>query len=244
VRRVAAVLAMSLAVGAFAQRAGDALAIPRFSSVTPGSALPGGWRVVTLPRIAPAQVAIDLADGAGVLRVHAEASAGTAAHAFAPPRDPHARLAWRWKVDRVLDRADLATRAGDDFAARVYVFFDVPAEELPWRDRVKLALARLLHGADVPSAGICYVWDNAHPAGTIAPNPYAPQVRTFVLRNRGDALAWHDESRDLQADFRAAFPERGRQVPRVTGLAAGNDTDQTGERATAWFGDFTWSVLP
>jgi hypothetical protein len=27
-------------------------------------------------------------------------------------------------------------------------------------------------------------------------------------------------------------------VPRVTGIAIGNDTDQTGESATAWFGDF------
>jgi hypothetical protein len=27
-------------------------------------------------------------------------------------------------------------------------------------------------------------------------------------------------------------------VPRVTGIAVGNDTDQTGETVTAWFGDF------
>jgi hypothetical protein len=30
----------------------------------------------------------------------------------------------------------------------------------------------------------------------------------------------------------------------VTGIAAGNDTDQTGEAVTAWFGDFTLGARP
>lgn len=30
----------------------------------------------------------------------------------------------------------------------------------------------------------------------------------------------------------------GREAPAINGIAAGNDTDQTGERATAWFSDF------
>jgi hypothetical protein len=40
----------------------------------------------------------------------------------------------------------------------------------------------------------------------------------------------------VAADFRAAF---GADValPPVSGIALGNDTDQTGEAVTAWFGD-------
>jgi hypothetical protein len=30
----------------------------------------------------------------------------------------------------------------------------------------------------------------------------------------------------------------------VTGIAAGNDTDQTGESVTAWFADFTLAARP
>jgi hypothetical protein len=52
-----------------------------------------------------------------------------------------------------------------------------------------------------------------------------------------------EERRDLEADFRAAFGSReGKAPPPVTGIAAGNDTDQTGESVTAWFGDFLLGV--
>jgi hypothetical protein len=38
----------------------------------------------------------------------------------------------------------------------------------------------------------------------------------------------------VAADFRAAF---GVDPPAITGVAVGNDTDNTGERMTTWFGD-------
>jgi hypothetical protein len=60
-------------------------------------------------------------------------------------------------------------------------------------------------------------------------------VRIVVLRNAGDAGKWVDERRDVGADFREAF---GRAAPRMSGIAAGSDTDQTHETVTSWFGDF------
>jgi len=216
-----------------------------FSSAAPGPALPAGWRTLTLPRITPARIELAADGGATVLRVESRAAGGTAAHALDLDSASGPKLAWRWKVDRVVAGADLARREGDDFAARVYVFFDVPDEELAFGERVKLKVARLVHGGDVPSAGICYVWDNTHAVGTIAPNPYAPHIRTFVLRSgAASAGRWAEERRDLAADFRAAFPGRSAPVPRVTGIAAGNDTDQTGEAAIAWFGDFRVETAP
>jgi hypothetical protein len=232
-RRVVAALAF-VSAGAFA-----ADAIPAFSSAAPGAALPPGWRIVTLPRVAPAAIGLVDEGGTTVLRVASHGSAGSAAHALDLDPATHPRLAWRWKVANVVTHANLARRDGDDFAARVYVFFDVPEAELPWWERAKLRLARLIHGPDVPAAGLCYVWDNTHAPGTIAPNPYVPHIRTFVLESGGAAAGrWVDETRDLAADFRAAFPGRTAPVPRITGIAAGNDTDQTGEEALAWFGDF------
>jgi hypothetical protein len=56
------------------------------------------------------------------------------------------------------------------------------------------------------------------------------------VSGNGEAGRWQEERRDLASDFRTAFARDA--VPRVTGIAAGNDTDQTGESATAWFGDF------
>ena len=91
---------------------------------------------------------------------------------------------------------------------------------------------------ELPSAAICYVWDNSHPVGTSAWNPYSRRVRTVVVESgAAQAARWVGEKRDLAADFRAAFGEAFAGRSRITGIAAGNDTDQTGEEATAWFGD-------
>ena len=179
-----------------------------------------------------------------MLRLRAEAAAGSVAHRLA--LDPAQRpiLAWRWKVDRVVQGADLATKAGDDFAARLYVTFDVPEAELGFAARARRKLAQLVHGEELPTAALCYVWDNRHAPGTIAPNAYTPQVRTVVVSS-GPAQAgrWVAHRRDVAADYRAAFGRAG-PVPRVTGVALSADTDQTLERVTAWFGDVRFEAAP
>jgi hypothetical protein len=212
--------------------------IPAFSAASPGTALPAGWSPLTLPRVPPPVFTLVADAGVTVLQSRAAAAAGTLVHALAasPARTP--LLSWRWKVDRVVEGADLERKSGDDFAARVYVFFDVPVESLPLGARVKTVLARAIWGEQLPTAALCYVWDNRHPVGTSRWNPYTDRVRTVVLRS-GGAGAWASETRDLEADFRAAFgAEWTGPVPTVTGIAIGNDTDQTKETVTAWFGDF------
>jgi Protein of unknown function (DUF3047) len=229
---------------ALAQAASPLVDPAPFSAMKPGDPLPAGWTPLTLPKVAAPQVALVADEGATVLRSIAEASAGTVSHPLGHDVAARPMLRWRWKVDRVVEKADLATKAGDDFAARVYVFFDVPAESLPVAHRLKVFLARNLYGREVPTAALCYVWDNRHPPGTTRWNPYTDRVRTVVLRS-GGAGAWAAESRDLEADFREAFGAGwAGPVPRVTGIAAGNDTDQTGERVTAWFGDFRLERRP
>ena len=222
--------------------AATAAAIAAFSSAAPGPDLPAGWRALHVPRVAPAELALVADEGATVLRVRAQAAAGAAAFALRASAQDSPLLSWRWKVERVVEGADLRTRAGDDFAARVYVFFDVPEEDVPLRARVRIQLARLLHGAELPTAALCYVWDNREPPGAAHWSAYTDRVRVVVLRS-GNARAgrWIDERRDVAADFRAAF---GAEPPAISGIAAGADTDQTGERATAWFGDFRLGPRP
>jgi len=234
-----------LAVALLAWAAPPAIAQPAaFSRSAPGAALPAPWRPLTLPRLNAPEVALVDDGGVTVLRSRAAAAAGTVAQDL--DADPAVRpvLAWRWKVDRVVAGADLARKSGDDFAARVYVFFDVPVETLPWTARARALVARAVWGEKLPTAAICYVWDNRHPPGISAWNPYTDRVRTVVLRS-GAPGAWAEESRDLAADFRAAFGAQwSGPVPRVTGIAIGNDTDQTGETVTAWFGDFRLEARP
>ncbi len=239
--RAALLLAGLAATLAFASPGG---AIAPFSAAKPGAGLPAGWRPLTLPKIPAPRVDLVADEGATVLRSTAAAAGGTVAFELDASLRETPRLAWRWKVDRVVEKANLAEKSGDDFAARVYVFYDVPVEELPVGARLKAALARAIWGEKLPTAAICYVWDNRHAVGTSRWNPYTDRVRTVVLRS-GTAGAWAAESRDLEADFLAAFGDRGGQpVPRVTGIAVGNDTDQTGETVTAWFGDFRLERRP
>jgi len=232
---------MALAAAAPFALAADPAA-PRPFSASPPGALPAPWRLLVPPRARAPELALVDDAGVTVLRVHSDGAAGTAAQELALEPSRSAVLAWRWKVDRVVEGADLAARSGDDFAARVYVFFDVPSAELPLAARVKLALARLLYGDAVPAAALCYVWDNRHPPGTSAWSAYTDRVRVVVLESgAARAGAWVEERRDVAADYRAAF---GANAPlhAVSGIAAGNDTDQTGESATAWFGDFRFEA--
>jgi hypothetical protein len=234
-------LAAALALATTLVHAG---AIAPFSTAAPGEQLPSGWSPRFVPGVAPSQLALVREGDATVLRVRSQASGGAASHALDAEVARTPLLAWRWKVDRVVQGADLARREGDDFAARVYVFFAVPEEALGFGARLKLRLARLLHGEVLPTAGLCYVWDNRHPPGTTAWNPYTDRIRTVVVESgAGRAGQWVEVRRDLEADFRAAFGGRG-EVPAISGLAAGNDTDQTGERASAWFGDFRLLARP
>jgi len=235
-------LAMALALPAFA----FAQAIAPFSAATPGLALPAGWEPLTVPNLKPNL--FDLVEDGGRVVLRARSAQSASSLAFRVDADPAKSpiLAWRWKIDRVVAGADLSQAQGDDFAARVYVSFDVPIGTLSMLDRARFQVARLLYGATLPTAALCYVWDNRNPPGTTAWNAYSRRLRMVVVRSGAERVGqWVAESRDLEADFRAAFGAEWRgPVPRVTGVAVGADTDQTGEAVTAWFGDLALSPRP
>jgi len=210
-------------------------AIAPFSVAAPGGALPAGWALLGLPGIRFPEVALVEDGGATVLRITSADAAGSVAYRLAADTQGTPVLAWRWKVDRVLDNADLRRKDGDDYAARVYVTFDVPEASLSFADRARIRLAKLFYGTDLPTAALCYVWDNRHPPGTTAWNAYSSRVRMVVLRSgAGEAGRWAAEARDVADDFRVAF---GGPAPAITGVAVSADTDQTHEKVTAWFGD-------
>jgi hypothetical protein len=220
-------------------------AIPAFSAAQPGAALPAGWRPITIPGRRAAEFSVVADPGGTVLRVRSEKAFGSAAHSHSvEPRDASI-LSWRWKVDRVVAGGRMEAKEAEDFAARVYVSFDYPLEELSFFERTQLRLARMLHD-DVPAAAICYVWDNDHAIGTSQWSVHFDHVRIVVLQSgAAHAGEWVEERRDVDADFRAAFAGRWtKPTPRIVAIVAGNDTDQTGESVTAWFGDFRLGARP
>jgi hypothetical protein len=214
-----------------------------FSAQRPGESLPAGWSLIPAPH-ADRATGFDLVrDGdAVVLRASSEAAAASLTYKLRvePAKTPW--LAWRWKVSRVLDRADLATRAGDDYSARVYVFFDYDLSRLSFTDRARIVLARTLYGADLPAATLCYVWDNRYPVGTRTWSAYTDRVRMIVLESGPARVGrWVTETRNVAADFREAF---GEEPPPVNGVAVAADTDNTGETVVSYFGDFEFRPSP
>ena len=219
-------------------------AIAPFSGRATGGMLPEGWSERHVQRAPSPTYSLVDDGGTTVLQSVADHAAGAVIHEAAIDAQSTPWLTWRWKIDRVVSNARLEMRDGDDFAARVYVFFDMPLDAIPFAARWKIRLARLVYGDTVPAAAICYVWDNGHPPGTTAWNAYTDRVRMIVLES-GEAKAgqWVDERRDVVADFRAAFgAQYSGPVPTVSGVGVGNDTDQTGERVVARFGDLRFEA--
>lgn len=220
--------------------AGAALIAP-FSGARAG-APPPPWRVVGLPgNKAPlAQVDIVTIDGASVLRLATDRSYGSAVHALPGLRlGAGARLAWRWRLEQPLAGANLRTREGDDAALKVCALFDLPLDKLSLGESTLMRMARLVSGEPLPSATLCYVWDNNLPAGTVLPNAYSGRVRYWVLNGAETATgAWVRNDRPVAADFRKAFELDG-EMPPLTAIAVGADADNTGGRSLAWVGDVT-----
>lgn len=197
---------------------------------------PQPWQVVRFDGdIPPTHYRIIRWDGVMAIEALADASMALLGRPLAVDLDATPVLCWRWRVDAPLKSADMAHKSGDDYAARVYVAFDLPDDALDWRTRLKLGLARRLFGTQVPDAALSYVWDNRFPVGTERPNAYTERTQMRVLQSgANNAGQWIIERRNVLADAQRAF---GEQAFNAKVLAVASDTDNTGEQAHAGFAD-------
>lgn len=218
--------------GATAQPSTTAVGI--FPAV-PGEA-PAPWRVIQLnSKIAPTQYRLRVWDGVAAVEARAQSSMALLARPLALDLKASPILCWRWRVEDVVKSANLATKAGDDYAARVYVAFGLPPELLGLGLRAKLGIARSLYGEHVPDAALNYIWDNRHPVGTRAFNAYTDRTQMIVQRSGAqEAGAWVTERVDVLRDAEQAF---GTDQVKAQLLAVASDTDNTGSEAHAGFAD-------
>lgn len=230
------ILSLGLSLILLPVLAQDATHPPLFSNEQNEGGLPTGWLPFNpAPKAPPTGYALTRDGDAMVVRADAVKSMSGLIHTLRVDPAQTPLIQWRWKIESPLNTADLHTKSGDDYAARLYVLFDYDVSKLSFGTRAKLKIAKLLYGIDVPAAALNYVWDNRYPVGTIQPNAYTDRARMVVVES-GAAKAgqWVTETRDLVADFRAAF---GEDVPLISGIAIATDTDNTDENATAWYGD-------
>ncbi len=220
----------------------SAAAPTRFSSATPLAALPAGWRVQPIPKV-ERQTRFDLVDDGDttVLRARADNAAASLRYKLDVDPIPGGQLRWRWKTEHVLDKADLTTKAGDDFAARLYVFFDRQPAQMSFGERVAYKLGRSRYGDQLPAAALCYVWDNKQAVGMLRDNAYTGFVKMIVATSGSTRQGqWVSLQRDIYADYKRAF---GTAPPRITGIAVAVDTDNTGESTISYFGDIQFTAI-
>lgn len=213
----------------------EPLWVGRFSEAD--AAIPAPWKVEQLnDRIPPTRYGLRRWDGVMAIEAHASKSMALLGRPVAVDLEKTPILCWLWRIDAPVASADMTRKAGDDYAARVYLTFDVPPEQLTLGTRAKLRLARSIYGSQVPDAALNYVWDNRHPVGTLQDNAYTDRARMLVLRSgAAKAGAWVTERRHVGQDFQRSFGSLG---GRLSGLAVASDTDNTGEEAHAGFADF------
>lgn len=196
------------------------------------------WRDVSVSdKLKPTRYAERTWDGVAAIEAHAERSMSLYARPLAIDLEATPVLCWRWRVEAPLRSADMATKAGDDYAARVYVSLALPPERLDFGTRAKLALGRAIWGEQLPDAALNYVWDNRQPVGTMRPNAYTDRTRMVVAQSgAAEAGRWVTERHDVAGDLAAAFGSAAGARP--VQLAIASDTDNTREAAHAGFADF------
>jgi hypothetical protein len=218
--------------------AGDVINVGAFSTALEGPGAPPGWKPLTFKKVSkPTDYAVVRDGDAVVVRAESHGGASGLTREVAIDLKAYPRVAWRWKVANVITKSDVTKKTGDDYAARLYLTFAYDPDKVSFGKKAKYKAGRLLFG-DIPIAAITYIWERATPVGTIVANAYTDFVRMIVVESGATNIGrWVDEERNLYDDYRSAF---GEEPPLVNGVAIMTDTDNTGESATAYYGDIAF----
>jgi hypothetical protein len=229
---IAMVLAGSLPTGA---QTGTTVEVATFSRATVGQSVPDGWKPLIFKKV-PAQTKYEIINESGstVIKASSEASASglTKAVMINPREYPIVR--WRWKVENLLKSSDVNRKSGDDYPARLYITFEYDSEKVSLSRKLKYQAGRAIFG-DIPIAALNYIWETKTPVGTIVENAFTDFAQMIVVESGPQKVGmWVDEERNIYEDYKKAF---GEEPPMINGVAIMSDTDNTQERATAFYGD-------
>lgn len=174
-------------------------------------------------------------DGRTVLRGDADRSASL----YVAPVEKTAGLppvlSWRWRTAALVPGADNRDKKREDAPLRVIVAFDGDRSTLPEAEQARFKRARKLFGRDLPYAVLMYIWSEQVPVETVIPSVHTSQVKMLVAASGTGGLGkWHTVQRTFADDYRRAF---GAPPGRILGMSVMTDTDNTGTKATGWYGD-------
>lgn len=156
-------------------------------------------------------------DGLQALKADSNATASGLFHEQRIDLQKTPVMNWRWRIENRLGKIDEQTKAGDDFAARVYVL--VSGGLVSWNTKA-----------------INYVWASTSPKGKTWPNPFAGEHAIMVaVRSSSDKTGtWTIEKRNIRADFKQLT---GEDMAYIDAVAIMTDTDNAKGKVVAYYGD-------
>jgi hypothetical protein len=212
------------------------LEVGMFSREKAGEGIPSDWNPLTFKKIERLTDYMLVKDGDNVVvKAVANASASGLVRKIRINPDEYPIVQWRWKVGNILKKADVHKKEGDDYPARIYITFEYDSSKVSFFEKMKYDTIRLFYGQYPPLAAINYIWDGHALVEAIVPNPYTNRAMMIVVESGEKKInQWVCEERNILEDYRKAF---GETPPMISGVAIMTDTDNTGESATAYYGD-------
>lgn len=200
----------------FNNSADESLSLGRFSS---GSL--NHWEEKAFEGNTQYQIVVDEKLKNKVLQAKSQASASGLFREIKVDLNKTPILNWSWRVKNSLENLDERSKLGDDYAARIYIV--VSGGIAFWNTK-----------------SLNYVWSSNMPVGSNWPNAYAADNVIMIALQSGNQVSneWHQEKRNIQADFKRYF---GKTVEQLDAIAIMTDTDNSGQKALAWYGDVFFS---
>ena len=211
------------------------LEVGKFSGATEGNRLPDGWKPLTFKKVERHTQYEVVKDGSMVVvKAVSEASAsGLTKEVMIDPQE-YPIVRWRWKVENLLQKSNVTRKDGDDYPARLYITFAYEPDKVSFGRKLKYKAGQALFG-DIPIGALNYIWDGKSPIGTIVDNAFTDFAKMIVVQSGAQRIgSWVEEERNVYQDYKLAF---GEEPPAINGVAIMSDTDNTKERAVAYYGD-------
>lgn len=214
------------------------LEVGKFSVATEGGTLPDGWKPLTFKKVERHTHYEVVKDGStAVVKAVSEASASGLTKEVAIDPHEYPIVRWRWKVENLLQKGNVNRKDGDDYPARLYITFAYEPDKVSFGRKLKYKAGRALFG-DIPIGALNYIWDGKSPVGTIVDNAFTDFAKMIVVESGVQRIGtWVEEERNVYEDYRLAF---GEEPPAISGVAIMSDTDNTKERAVAYYGDIVF----
>lgn len=159
-------------------------------------------------------------DGKSVLKAHADNAASGLVRKLKVDLSKTPYLHWSWRVDNVLQNTNETTREGDDYPARIYVI--VSGGLFFWKTKA-----------------LNYVWSSNQAVDTSWPNAYTENAHMLAVRSgRPQNKQWQHERRNVLQDLQTYLQTSATHIDAV---AIMTDTDNSGQSATAYYGEIYFS---